>query len=69
MSRLWKKIFPRVGCRCPVMRLNRVDFPAPLGPMIPAICPDNGEIDVLHRHKPVEGFGNFLDPEQHSVTS
>jgi hypothetical protein len=51
------------------MRLNRVDFPAPLGPMIPAICPDNGEIDVLHRHKPVEGFGNFLDPEQHSVTS
>jgi hypothetical protein len=27
------------------------------------------EIHILHRHKPVEGFGYFLDPEQHGVTS
>src|SRR5215510_2569912 len=39
MSRSRKKIFPWVGCRCPVMRLKMVDFPAPLGPMIQAICP------------------------------
>src|SRR5262245_37106648 len=39
MARSRKKVFPRVGCRCPVMRLNTVDFPAPLGPIIQAICP------------------------------
>src|SRR5215510_11487265 len=39
MFRSWKIIFPWVGCRCPVMRLNMVDFPAPLGPIIQAICP------------------------------
>src|SRR5690242_4540248 len=30
---------PALGCRCPVIRLNSVDFPAPLGPMTAAISP------------------------------
>src|SRR5580692_5228103 len=29
---------PLVGCKCPVIRLNRVDLPAPLGPITAAIC-------------------------------
>ena len=64
-----RKIFPRVGCKCPVMRLKMVDFPAPLGPMIQAICPWATVIDVLHRHKSIEGFGDFFNAEEHGVTS
>src|SRR5215469_7839477 len=30
---------PAVGRRCPVIRLNSVDFPAPFGPMTAAISP------------------------------
>src|SRR3974390_798654 len=38
-SRLSTNTQPAVGCRCPVMRLNSVGFPAPLGPMTAAISP------------------------------
>src|ERR1043166_2499568 len=30
--------WPLSGCKCPVIRLNRVDLPAPLGPITAAIC-------------------------------
>src|SRR6266542_4062679 len=30
---------PASGCRCPVMRLKKVDLPAPLGPITAAISP------------------------------
>src|SRR6476620_5305111 len=38
MSRPASHTRPASGRRCPVMMLNRVDFPAPLGPMTAAIC-------------------------------
>src|SRR5262249_4821493 len=39
MSRPSTKTWPAVGCRCPVIRLNSVDLPAPFGPMTAAISP------------------------------
>src|SRR6266700_5469061 len=39
MSRSPRKVWPRVGCRWPVMRLNSVDLPAPFGPMTQAVRP------------------------------
>src|SRR6185312_13787219 len=38
MSRPSSLTVPVSGCRCPVMRLNSVDLPAPFGPMTAAIC-------------------------------
>src|SRR5580704_10090197 len=38
-SRSLKTTRPSSGCRCPVIRLNSVVFPAPLGPMIALIEP------------------------------
>src|SRR6516165_9235807 len=38
-SRLSTSTRPAVGCRCPVIRLNSVDLPAPFGPMTAAISP------------------------------
>src|SRR5437588_11483186 len=38
MSRSSSSTCPLSGRRCPVIRLNRVDLPAPLGPIIAAIC-------------------------------
>src|SRR5690348_6839065 len=39
MSRPPSSTRPAVGCKCPVMRLNSVDLPAPFGPMTAAIWP------------------------------
>src|SRR5580704_8062447 len=39
MSRPSTNTRPAVGCRCPLMRLNSVDLPAPFGPMTAAISP------------------------------
>src|SRR6185312_8268243 len=39
MSRLSSSTRPALGGKCPVMRLNSVDLPAPFGPMTAAICP------------------------------
>src|SRR3954453_19482995 len=38
MSRPSSSTWPLSGCRWPVIRLNRVDLPAPLGPITAAIC-------------------------------
>src|SRR3954447_7408768 len=38
MSRLSSSTRPLSGRKCPVIRLNSVDLPAPLGPMTAAIC-------------------------------
>src|SRR5580704_4281805 len=38
MSRPSSRTVPLSGCKCPVIRLNRVDLPAPLGPITAAIC-------------------------------
>src|SRR5262249_56365814 len=38
MSRSSSRTVPLSGCRWPVIRLNSVDFPAPLGPITAAIC-------------------------------
>src|SRR5438477_7262554 len=38
MSRPSSKTRPRSGRRWPVIRLNRVDLPAPFGPITAAIC-------------------------------
>src|SRR5205085_3773754 len=38
MSRSSSSTCPLSGRRCPVIRLNRVDLPAPLGPITAAIC-------------------------------
>src|SRR5437763_15926619 len=38
MSRPSRSTWPLSGCRWPVIRLNRVDLPAPLGPITAAIC-------------------------------
>src|SRR5262245_29603745 len=38
MSRPSSRTVPLSGCRWPVIRLNSVDFPAPLGPITAAIC-------------------------------
>ena len=57
MSRPASHTRPASGRRCPVMMLNRVDFPAPLGPMTAAICPPlGGEADAGDRRKSVEGL-------------
>src|SRR5689334_3573766 len=39
MSRPSTMTLPAVGCRWPVIRLNRVDLPAPFGPITAAISP------------------------------
>src|SRR5438270_11382969 len=38
MSRSSSSTCPLSGRRCPVIRLNRVDLPAPFGPITAAIC-------------------------------
>src|SRR5215472_9015882 len=38
MSRSSSRIRPLSGRKCPVIRLNRVDLPAPFGPITAAIC-------------------------------
>jgi hypothetical protein len=38
ISRESSRIRPLSGRKCPVIRLNRVDLPAPLGPITAAIC-------------------------------
>src|SRR6185437_11922576 len=38
MSRPSSSTWPRSGRKCPVIRLKKVDFPAPFGPMTAVIC-------------------------------
>ena len=39
MSSPWNKTFPFEGFKFPAIKLNKVVFPDPLGPMIPVIEP------------------------------
>ncbi len=75
LSRLWStydsctvgpiRISPESGFSCPVIILNRVDLPAPFGPMMPTIAPGGTIIDRLSisRRSP-----NFLETLRNSIT-
>ncbi len=39
ISSPWNKTFPSEGFKFPAIKLNKVVFPDPLGPMIPVIEP------------------------------
>ena len=64
MSRPWKRICPLEGRRWPVSRLNTVDLPAPLGPMMPRISPGQAQVVVRHRLQALEGLRQAFDLEQ-----
>ena len=65
-----EKNFPPGGLQVPGDEIEYGRFPSAVGANDTGhLSLGNREIHVLHRHKPVESFGNFLDPEQHSVTS
>ena len=40
-------MLPQSGCSCPVISLNKVDLPAPLGPITPTI-PPGGKVKAEH---------------------
>src|ERR1043166_9009063 len=53
MSRPSRKTSPAVGWRWPVIRLNRVDLPAPFGPITAAIWPSGtARLTSLTARKP-----------------
>src|SRR3954447_23172859 len=57
MSRPSSVTRPVSGCRCPVIRLNSVDLPAPFGPITAAICPVSTlRLTSLTARKPAKDF-------------
>ena len=65
-----RKNFPPGGLQVPGDEIEDGRFPSAVGANDTGHLPlGNGEIDVLHRHKSIEGFGDFFNAEKHAVTS
>ncbi len=68
ISRPWKSTFPDVGGGTPLIMLNVVVFPEPLGPIRPKISPScTSKVTSLTAVRPPKYLDEFFHPEERHV--